>query len=691
MTDQTKQLAQIHNLAKRQFDKAHCAVAEERKQCLEDRRFYSIAGAQWEGKLGAQFENKPKFEVNKVHLAVIRIINEYRNNRIGVNFISKDGIQNDDLAETCAKLYRADEQDSSAEEAYDNAFEEAVGGGFGAWRLRATYEDEDDDENDQQRIRIEPIFDADACVFFDPNAKRQDKADAAYCFVLTSMTCDAYEEEYGEHPSSWDRSLITRSQFDWTTVDTVYVAEYYCVEKVKEKIHIFRLIDGSEERHSEKELKDNPALREELEATGAQEVRTRTIERKRVHKYLMSGQGVIEDYGIIAGKHIPIVPVYGKRWFIDNIERCMGHVRLCKDPQRLKNMQLSKLGEISAQSSIEKPIFAPEQVEGVSHMWANDNLENYPFLLAKPLKDAAGTPVSAGPIGYTKPPNIPPAMGALLQVTEQDLTDILGNQESGDEIVSNTSGVAIEMIQNRLDMQSFIYISNFAKAVRRSGEIWLSMASELYVEDGRMMKTVGGQDEIDSIELFKPIYNEATGEVERANDLTRAKFDVTIEIGPTSSSKRSATVRALTNMLPMVADPMDQQVLSSMIMMNMEGEGVNEVRAYYRKKLLRMGVIEPTREESQLLAQEAQNQQPDANTIYLQSEAKKNEALAVKAQADTQLTLARSEETKAKTVDVLSRLDLEEQRTLMELLSKISQNQTATVQPTQNEETQYVN
>jgi hypothetical protein len=36
--------------------------------------------------------------------------------------------------------------------------------------------------------------------------------------------------------------------------------------------------------------------------------------------------------------------VYGKRWFVDNIERCMGHVRLAKDPQRLKNMQLSKLG-----------------------------------------------------------------------------------------------------------------------------------------------------------------------------------------------------------------------------------------------------------------------------------------------------------------------------------------------------------
>ncbi|MFN4105900.1 MAG: portal protein [Acinetobacter johnsonii] len=691
MTDKTDRLAKIHETAKKQFDKAQCAVADERQQCLEDRRFYSIAGAQWEGKLGEQFENKPKFEVNKIHLAVIRIINEYRNNRIGVNFISKDGVSNDDLADTCAKLYRADEQDSGADEAYDNAFEEAVGGGFGAWRLRAEYEDEDDEENEHQRIRIEPIFDADTCVFFDPDAKRQDKADAKYCFVLTSMSCDAFKEEYGEHPASWNKD-ITASQFDWSTTDSVYVAEYYRVEKVKEKVITYRLIDGSEERYSKEKLDSDPSILEELEATGAQEVRSRTIERKRIRKILMSGGRVLEDYGFIAGRHIPIVPVYGKRWYIDNMERCMGHVRLCKDAQRLKNMQLSKLGELSAMSSVEKPILAPEQVAGVQHMWAQDNIENFPYLLAHPLKDAMGNVVAQGPVSYTKPPNIPPAMGALLQVTEQDLSDILGNQDSGDEMQSNISGVAVELIQNRLDMQSFIYISNFAKGVRRSGEIWLSMASELYVEDGRKMKVVGNQDEIDSIELFKPIYNEASGEVERANDLTKAKFDVAIDIGPTSSSKRSATVRSLTNMLPLMGDPMDQQVLGSMIMMNMEGEGVNEVREYYRKKLLRLGVVEPTKEEAQQLAQEAQNQQPDANTLYLQSEAEKNKSLAIKAQADTELAIARAEETKAKAIDLMTRLDMDERQAVLEAIGQLGmQPQQATVQPTQNEEIQYVN
>ena len=128
-------LAQIHEEAVRQFNKAQTAMRDERLQCLQDRRFYSIAGAQWEGPLGVQFENKPRLEVNKIHLSVIRIINEYRNNRITVNFVSKDGEEREDLADTCSALYRADEMDSCAEEAYDNAFEEAVGGGFGAWRL----------------------------------------------------------------------------------------------------------------------------------------------------------------------------------------------------------------------------------------------------------------------------------------------------------------------------------------------------------------------------------------------------------------------------------------------------------------------------------------------------------------------------------------------------------------------------
>lgn len=663
--------SQIHETALIQFDTVQEALYQERKQCLEDRRFYSIAGAQWEGNLADQFKNKPKFEVNKVHLAVIRIINEYRNNRISVNFISRDGSDNDDLAEKCNGLYRSDEQDSCAEEAYDNAFEEAVGGGFGAWRLRAEYEDEEDEDSDYQRVRIEPIYDADSCVYFDLDAKRQDKSDATFCFVITSMSPKAYLEEWGDDPDTWNKA-VTDTQYDWCTPDAVYVAEYYKVVKVKDTVYVYRGLDGAEEKFKEKDFKDDPMLEDNLLARGFDLIRKKNIKCKRVRKYILSGGKVLEDCGFIAGKHIPIVPVYGKRWFIDNIERCMGHVRLCKDAQRLKNMQLSKLGEISALSSTQKPVLLAEQIIGHEQMWAEDNLKDYPYLLINKVLDASGQPVAMGATSHTQPPQVPPAMAALMQVTDVDLKEILGNQEAGEEIQSNISGKAIELIQTRLDMQSFIYISNMSKAIKRSGEIWLGMATDIYVEEKRVLKTVGEQGEISSTELSKPMMTDQ-GEIEYESDLSKAKFDVAVDVGPTSASRKAATVRALTGMMQIVQDPQTAMVLTSMAMMNMDGEGLSDTRAYFRDQLVKMGAIKPTEEEQQELMAQQQNQQPDPQALYLQAEAEKSQALAVKAQADTALTMARSKETIAKTAAALADIDREDQKQLFDEAERLGQ------------------
>jgi len=659
----SERLATVHEDALQEFNDIQSAMREGRLQCLEDRRFYSIAGAQWEGNLAEQFNNKPRFEFNEVHLSVMRIINEYRNNRITVDFVSKDGTSDDNLSDTCDMLFRADEQDSGADEAYDNAFEEAVGGGFGAFRLRTEYEDEYDSENDNQRIRIEPIYDADTTVFFDMDAKRQDKRDARLCYVLTAMTRDSYKATWNDDPDTWPHE-IHQNEFDWSTPDMVFVAEVFRVEEASELIRTFRSIDGEETRYSEKDFADDPELENMLTATGQVEVRQKRVKRRKVHKYIMSGNSILEDSGYIAGSEIPIVPVYGKRWYIDNIERCMGQVRMAKDAQRLKNMQLSKLGEISALSTTEKPIFAAEQVAGYEMMWAEDNLKNYPYLLINTMTDANGNEALAGPVAYTKPPQIPPALAGLLQITSQDLTNLLGNQQAGEKMVSNISGKAVELIQTKIDMQTYIYMSNMAKAIKRAGEIWLSMARDVMVESGRKLKGVGSQGQTSTVELAKPVLNQETGAVEYENDLSKAKFDVAVEVGPSSETRRSATVRSLMAMMQLAIDPETQQVLGSMIMLNMEGEGISDVRDFFRNRLIKMGVAKPTEEEQQALLEELQQaqsqQQPDPQAQYLQAAAMEAQAKAGQAQANTAYTLARAEETKAKTVEVLSGIQQKE-------------------------------
>lgn len=639
------------------FDKTQSGVRDVRIQCLSDRRFYSIPGAQWEGAVGDAFANKPRFEFNKIHLAVLRVVNEYRNNRITVDFIPKDGSDADELADTCDGLFRADEQVSGAQEAYDNCFEEGTSGGMGAIRLRARYEDEDDDEDDRQRIAIEPIYEADTCVFFSLDGKRYDKADAKRCYVLNAMSPADYMDEYGDNPASWPKN-ISQAEFDWATPDVVWVAEVYEVEEKSELVHYFRGIALSDDEPNEMTLTADelaePGRLEELTATGFREVRQKRRKVKRVHKYLMNGARILSDEGYIAGNCIPIIPFYGKRWFVDGVERCQGHVRLARDAQVLDNMIKSWLAEMAMRFDIEKPVVTPEMIAGHAQMWADDAVEKYPYLMLNGVLDPVTQQSSIPVLQYTKAPNLPPVMAALAQLAATALEDMLGNQQAGEQLQPNQSGKAVELVQQRLDMQVFIYVDNFKKTVKRMGEVWQSMAKDLLVEPGRKMKTIDQADQTGTIELMKPMIDKETGKTLLANDMSRAKFDVVPDVGPSSSSRRAATVRALTGVLGMTVDPEAQSVLTSMIMMNLEGEGMGEIRAYYRNKLVRMGVIPPSEDEKKQMEAEQQNQQPSAQDQYLLAGAQNQAADAAKKQADTLLAAAKVEQTHAATIATLA-------------------------------------
>jgi len=293
-------------------------------------------------------------------------------------------------------------------------------------------------------------------------------------------------------------------------------------------------------------------------------------------------------------------------------------------------------------------------------MWAEDNVKNYPYLLINPLLDANGNVAAVGPQAYTKAPELPPVLANLYQVTEQDIQDVLGNQQAAEKMVPNISGKAIELVQNKLDMQTFIYVSNMAKAIRRSGEIWLGMARDTLVEDGRRMKGITEQGETTQIELRRPLVGQ-DGSPEFENDIGDADFDVAVDVGPSSASRRQATVRALTSIMGITQDPETLQVLSSMVMMNMEGDGVADARDFFRRKLIRMGVVKPTPEESQELAAEMQNQKPDPNSQFLLASAEQAQAEATKARADTVLTVARAEEAQAKTIATLAGVGVDQQ------------------------------
>jgi len=657
----------VHAKAIADFKKIQSAMYFERKQCLEDRRFYTIAGAQWEGPFGQGTDGRVHYEINMIQNSVTRIINEYKNNSIGVRFDSKDDQSDSTSSDNLTSIFRAMRNSTKTIEALDNAFEEAVGGGFGAFRLKAEYRNDSIDD-ERQDIIIEPITDADSCVYFDLDSKFMSKEDATYCFVLYSITHDKFEEMFDKRPASIQKH-VQESYFDWVSSDSIYIAEYYLVEEIKDNVLYYANAFGTEKR----ELESNKDECEELEALGFHLNRKRSIKSRKIHKYIIDGNEILEDCGYIAGTNIPIIPVYGKRWFIDNVERCSGQVRLAKDPQRLLNTQVSKLGEIADLSQQEKPIFCPEQINGHQEWWATANYSNYPYLTINQLKDQNGNLQGVGPVAYTRPPSIPPALATLIDISNTFIKDVLGTQQIAEQISQNLSGNAIELLQNKIDIQSAGYINNLGNSIKRAAEVWLGMAREVYDEDDRKLKgeTSSGGSTMISINEPKIKPDGATIIQNSFSD----PMDVVVEIGPPTNSKRTSIVNNLMKFLPVVTDPETQQVLTSVIFNNIEGDGLQEVRDFFRYKLIKMGVLTPTKEENKKLATELANKQPDPNAAFLISSAKQAEALAQKAQADSILSVSKAKESEAKTTEILAGLDANKRQEILDLVEHIRKNQ----------------
>ena len=656
------------------FEQSH----DNQMESYNDRRFCFVNGAQWDGDVGLQFANRPKYEFNKIQLSVIRIYNEWAKNRFTVDFRPKNHIADADTAERLQDLFRADERDSNADEAYSTAFLEGTSGGIGAIMLKAEYEDEFGEDDDQQRIRFEPIFEADSTVYWDSGAKRYDKADAKHVTIVKSMSRASYEAKYDKEVSSFGE--LDNISFHWRDGDNVKVAEHYVVTEAKRDI--VKL---------EHELEDEPVTlykdddNYELEldkylAQGFYLTVDKKIKQRVVKGYVLDGDGIIEDMGVIAGDYLPVAPYYGKRMYISGREVTSGHVRLSRDAQIAYNLQMSGLIDLASRPQDEIPVFTPEQIKGHAQLWARKEVDKLPYLTINATKDAQGNVIGVGAQAYTKSPQIPAAMGALIETSGGIISELTGNQANGEQLRSNVSTEAVEMVQEKVDAQAYIYLDNFAKTMAHVGRIWLSMAKVIYDEQEREMTGLGHDDEESTIIINKPVMKD--GQLAYENDMQGGSYKVIVDIGEAFATQRDKTVKRLLNLVPMVQDPQMQSALLNTILANQEGEGMRDLAQYARKNNINMGITKPNEDEAkemQAAQQAAQNQPPDAQTQYFEAEAAKALAGAEKTKADTQKTIAETDETRASTAQKL--FDIEQsqreaqqqtQQTLQELMQMMT-------------------
>lgn len=594
------------------FDRAYTPQQDVREKCIEATRFARVPGGQWEGataagtKLDDRFEKYPKFEINKVATELNRIIAEYRNNRITVKFRPGDKEASEELANKLNGLFRADYEETDGGEACDNAFDDAATGGFGCFRLTSMLVNEYDPMDERQRIAIEPVYDPSRSVWFDPDAKKYDKSDALWAFCMYSLSPEKYEAEYGKTPpASLDVTTMTSWEYDWFEPEVVYIAKYYEVRKESVDVISYRQpITGEIATYDSDQIED---IEDELALAGFQEVARRSVKRRRVYVSVVDGQNFLEKPRRIPGEHIPLIPVYGKRWFIDDIERVEGHIAKAMDPQRLYNLQVSMLADSAAQDPGQVPIFDPEQVRGLEKHWEDRGKKRPAFLVARAPRDKAGNPIGpAAPGSFTPAPQLSPAIATMLQLTSADIQEVTGSSQAMQQMPSNIAQETVNNLMNRADMASLIYLDNMAKSLKRAGEVWLSMAREVYGSE-REVRVVN-EDGTDDIALMNAqVVDSQTGRVVALNDLSTGRYDVTVDVGPSYTARRDATVSVLTNVLSTMLpnDPM-RPAIQGIILDNIDGEGLDDFKEYNRNQLLTSGIVKPRNEKEQQIVMQAQ-------------------------------------------------------------------------------------
>ncbi|WP_282676873.1 portal protein [Serratia marcescens] len=644
-------LEKKHERVMLRFDRAYTPQQDVREKCIEATRFARVPGGQWEGataagtKLDDQFEKYPKFEINKVATELNRIIAEYRNNRITVKFRPGDREASEELANKLNGLFRADYEETDGGEACDNAFDDAATGGFGCFRLTSMLVNEYDPMDDRQRIAIEPIYDPSRSVWFDPDAKKYDKSDALWAFCMYSLSPEKYEAEYGKTPpASLDVTTISSWEFDWFEPEVVYIAKYYEVRKESVDVISYKQpLTGEIATYDSDQIED---IEDELAEAGFVEVARRSVKRRRVYVSVVDGQNFLEKPRRIPGEHIPLIPVYGKRWFIDDIERIEGHIAKAMDPQRLYNLQVSMLADTAAQDPGSIPIVGMEQIRGLEKHWEARNKKRPAFLVLRELKDKAGNVIApATPAGYTQPAVMNQALAALLQQTSADIQEVTGGSQAMQQMPSNVAQETVNNLMNRADMASFIYLDNMAKSLKRAGEVWLSMAREVYGSE-RDVRVVN-EDGTDDIALMNAqVVDRQTGRVVALNDLSTGRYDVTVDVGPSYTARRDATVSVMTNVLNSMLpnDPL-RPAIQGVIVDNLDGEGMEDIKEFNRKQLLTSGIAKPRNQEEQQIVQQAQmaaQSRPNPEMVLAQAQMVAAEAENKKADNATRETVIKA-------------------------------------------------
>jgi hypothetical protein len=554
-------------VARERFRRAEDASSVWRANARDDLAF--LAGQQWPEAVEAEreAEGRPCLTINQLPQFLRQVVNEARQNRPSITVQPVDDQADVATAEVIEGLIRQIQNASHADVAYDTALESAAACGLGYLRVTTRYVSgaSFDQEPVIERL-VNPL-----CVYLDPTSTEPTGADAQWAFVVTVLSTDVYEQQYGTLPpeaASWETAGDS-----WITPDTVRVAEYYWREL--RPVTLVQLADGT--------VRPRQAVPEDVPV-----VATRQAQIPQVFWATLCGYQVLRKTRWL-GRTLPLVRVIGEERVTETGQLdYTGVVRHAKDSQYSYNLWASAEAETIALAPKAPWLLAEGQQEGYEHLWATANTSNHAYLLYRP-RSLGTDPVPPPQRQVLEPPVQAIAQARLLAAQDLSHTTGIYQPQLGQQGPPGEAASAVYQQRQQGQIGQLHYLDNLRRSVRRVGEIVLEIIPRLY--DSRRVLRILGPDATLKQVLVGQSYIDPLSGLPTLYDLTVGQYDVTVQAGPGYATKRQEAVAVLMQLTQ--AMPQAMQFAADVLVKNLDMPG-GQALAERLQKLLPPALQEGT-------------------------------------------------------------------------------------------------
>jgi hypothetical protein len=611
-------LAIKHSEILASLEEAQNVEHDNREMAREAVYFIGTRSGQWQPDVAKLFDEQPRYTIDLTS----GIVNDAHGEISGADFAIKvrpaGGPATSEIAEHYEGIIRTIENNSSpsARYIYRDAAKQMLVSGIAGWGVKHGFRDS---QSFDQDIMIYPISNFVDSVWFDPDSELRDASDAEFGFKLSSLSMSKYLRMFPKGSRSSVGRDMVGNVYSHKKSDAVVVGEYFYKKYYPSELVL--MSNGSVFTADEK----FSTVQDELQQNGVTEISRRKISAVKVMHYAFDGSDFLTGAEETAFSYIPLIPLYGNFFVVEDKVLYWGIVEKHMDPQRILNYAESRRVGEGALAPRAKKWMTAQQAKGYERQLRTMNTNADPIQFYNFISDQP-QPFETGGA------QINPGLTELSTAMARYMQSISGRVDpSGDPTLGLQSGVALTALQNKGDVGNVSYLTALEVAISHTCRVIGGAIPRIY--DTRREIQLSQQDGTSKpITINQQIVDEDTGNVVTLNDLAKGTYSFICSAGAAFHNRQQETTAAIQNVAAL--DPTILQTGADIYLANIPAPGMDRLAKRKRAQMVMQGLIpdfELSEEEAKQVQAQQQNQGPSAAEQALLATA---EAERMKAEAN---------------------------------------------------------